>query len=295
MDCYKTMNSDRIYKISFDNYEKDPGFDEPYFVNDTCYALCPACDNPIQICALYKKKENSPKPYGRHTGKDIKDFAPFDSQKYDFCPYASHRKGYNNYDELIKDDIDQSTIEALELLRDNFDKVIYLVKKESGIKISNNFAKEMLVSFLGNGNENAGYLFYYFNKTNFPYLFAYRCKDFSLRGRYINTEAPLYNILKERNVKFSKDGQYLVSFAENPQSYVFSFIHYKIETIEGDIHETVKFCIFDKQRNIIFERKIIIDLAYINNLIKMENFKRNEELLNVAKELINERLEILQA
>lgn len=295
MDCYKTMNSDRIYKISIENYQKDPGFDEPYFVNNACYALCPACDNPIQLCALYNRNENSPKPYGRHTGKDITDFAPFDNQKYNFCPYASHARGYNNYDELIKDGIDNSTIEALEALRDNYDKVIYLLKKESGIRISNNLAKEMLISFLGNGNENAGYLFYYFNKTNFPYVFANMCRDFSLKGRYINTETPLYNILKERNVKFSKDGQYLVSFAENPQSYVFSFIHYKIETIEGDTYETVKFCIFDSHRNIIFEKRIIIDLAYINNLIKMENFKRNEELLDIAKELINERLEILQA
>ncbi len=294
MDCYKTMNSDKIYKISVENYQKDPGFNEPYFINNICYALCPACNNPIQLCALYNRNENSPKPYGRHTGKDIADLASFDYQKYNFCPYASHAKGYNNYDELIKDDIDNSVIEALEALRDNFDKVIYLLKKESGIKISNNLAKEMLVSFLGNGNENAGYLFYYFNKTNFPYVFANMSKDFSLRGQYIKQEFPLYNILQKRGIKFSKDGQYIASMKENPKLYVFSFIHYNIETIDGDTHETVKFCVFDEQRNIIFEKKIIIDLAYINNLIKMENFQRNEELLDIAKALINNRLEQLQ-
>ena len=139
-----------------------------------------------------------------------------------------------------------------------------------------------------------GICFITFNKTNFPYVFANMSKDFSLRGQYIKQEFPLYNILRKKGIKFSKDGQYIASMKENPKLYVFSFIHYNIETIDGDTHETVKFCIFDEQRNIIFEKKIIIDLAYINNLIKMENFQRNEELLDIAKALINNRLEQLQ-
>ena len=295
MDCYKIKHSDKIYKISSENFDKYPGLYPPYYQNKICYALCPVCNNPIQLCALYNRNENSPKPYGRHTGKDIKGLAQFDHQKYNYCPYASHTKGYNNYDEMIKDGIDQSTIEALELLRDNFDKVIYLIKKESGVIIKNKLAERMLNSFLGNGNENAGYLFYYFNKTNFPYVFAYRCQDFPIRGQFISQQSDLYNTLIQRGIVFSDKGQIIYDYKVNPDFYLFSFIHYKIETIEGDVHETVKFCIFNEQRNIIFERKIIIDLAYINNLIKMENFKRNEELLDIAKELINKRLEILQA
>lgn len=294
MDCYKTKNSDKIYKISVENFERDPGLYKPYYKDGACYALCPVCDNPIRLCALYNQNDNSPKPYGRHTGKDIDKLAPFNYQKYDYCPYASHRKGNNNYDEMIKDGVDNSTIEALKLLRDHFDKVIYLLKKESGIIIKKTLAEKMLKSFLGNGNENAGYLFYYFNKTNFPFVFANRCQDFPIRGQFISQQSDLYTALVQNGIVFSDKGQIICDYEVNPDFYLFSFIHYNIETINGDTHETVKFCVFDNQRNIIFERKIIIDLVYINNLINMENFKRNEELLEIARTLINYRLEQLQ-
>lgn len=288
MDCYVTKNSNEVFKISTHNYEKDPGHILLYYQDNSYYALCPSCDNPIQICSLYDRKSNSPKAHGRHTGKDIAGLGKFSVERYDNCPYASHKSSNNT--SQMKENIDEETIMALTLLQSNFDRVIYLLQKTTGLRISNALSEKMLASFMGihgNKNENLGYLYRYFNKVNFPFLFAYRSQEFSIRGQFITFDSELHKNLQNKGIKFSEKGQIEFSHEINPNLHTFSFIKYKTEPIDTVKRETVMFCVFDKNRQIIYEKKIILDLEYINNLMRMK-FNNNQALLSIAKKIISD-------
>ena len=63
------------YEITRENFERVTGCKEPFEqIKDTGrasqYAICPSCLNPIQIIGLVQEIKS--KPYGRHSGKNIK-------------------------------------------------------------------------------------------------------------------------------------------------------------------------------------------------------------------------------
>ena len=58
------------YEINVENFEKLTLKQEPYHKvgKDGVprdFGVCPACDNPIQLIGLYKKLENTDRPYGK--------------------------------------------------------------------------------------------------------------------------------------------------------------------------------------------------------------------------------------
>ena len=54
----------------------------------TYKAVCPACDNPIQIIGLFKREEEvKRKPYGRHTTIDLPGLTVYSEEDYLNCPY----------------------------------------------------------------------------------------------------------------------------------------------------------------------------------------------------------------
>lgn len=59
------------------------------------YAVCPECDNPIQIIGLYHNLKNTDRPYGRHTGKPLQGFAYFNAEGFETCPYVRNRRLQN--------------------------------------------------------------------------------------------------------------------------------------------------------------------------------------------------------
>ena len=64
-----------MYELAKENYLTKTKKDKRYSAvgKDQCkrdFAVCPACDNPIQIIGVYKKLENTDKPYGRHYNHD---------------------------------------------------------------------------------------------------------------------------------------------------------------------------------------------------------------------------------
>lgn len=64
-----------VYELTKENYLTKTKKDKWYNAvgKDQCkreFAVCPVCDNPIQIIGIYKKLENTDKPYGRHYNHD---------------------------------------------------------------------------------------------------------------------------------------------------------------------------------------------------------------------------------
>ena len=64
------------YEINAENFEKLTLKQEPYHKvgKDGVprdFGVCPACDNPIQLIGLYKKLENTDRPYGKHYSRSL--------------------------------------------------------------------------------------------------------------------------------------------------------------------------------------------------------------------------------
>lgn len=103
------------------------------------FAVCPVCDNPIQIIGLYKQVKNTPDPYGKHYSKSI-PLAEYNATKYQFCPYASHTYVLNK--ESLKEEMTNNELELYNTMRDYFDQVIYVHEKVMGIQITYKMARK---------------------------------------------------------------------------------------------------------------------------------------------------------
>ncbi|MCS5465580.1 hypothetical protein NWO25_19660 [Enterococcus lactis] len=59
---------------------------------DSYYAICPECDNPIQIIGLYKEtQESGRKPYGKHHKGTIPYLAKYSEEDYLECPFSNSK------------------------------------------------------------------------------------------------------------------------------------------------------------------------------------------------------------
>ena len=84
----------KVYDLTKEIYLSETKKDAHYSITgkDGCkrnFAVCPACDNPIQILGLYKKLVNTDKPYGKHYNHSI-TIATHNETTYRLCPYAGH-------------------------------------------------------------------------------------------------------------------------------------------------------------------------------------------------------------
>lgn len=98
------------------------------------FAVCPVCDNPIEIIGLYKRLKNTKRPYGKHYSKSVKGLAVYSSQAYEFCLYAVNKKVSKSSKKSVITNYERN---IYNLLREQFDRVIYVLSKEIDIKITN--------------------------------------------------------------------------------------------------------------------------------------------------------------
>lgn len=245
------------------------------------YAVCPACDNPIRIIALYKRHENSPSPYGRHVAESIYKLASYDQAAYDRCPYVN--PGMKLEKNMLRPEDDSKSLNILQLLRDQFDRVIYLLQRSTGIVFSEKLAQDMLKSFL----YMRGHLYIGTNICNLPLMFGYMTTSQSLYGRIINKESPLMEALqKNKDLEFSDKNQ-LKSSKGKFIDINFTFIEHKTTRHDTEYKETITF-IVSLKNEIIFTQLIEIDPMHFHNLVNLppEQTHRNQRLLDIASEMI---------
>ena len=124
--CKFATGASRSFKIETAIFEEISFKKKPFYQSDhrgkpVQYAICPACDNPIQIISLYKRRPDSPKPYGKHVPKSIPGVAEYFQEAYDVCPLADHKKAKNPPPDLRKKNMKGLPTSILEAVRDHFD------------------------------------------------------------------------------------------------------------------------------------------------------------------------------
>ena len=274
-----------VHKISRDKFEAVTGKMAPWYQREgdkiTPFAVCPACDNPIRIVALYERHENSPSPYGKHTPKTVAGLAAYNQIAYDDCPYA--HPGMELDRARRRPETDPRGRDILQLLRGQFDRVIYIIQRDTGIIISPALAKNLLDSFLG----MQGHLYVGTNLCNLPWMFAYMTTSQTLFGRKIKPDSELFKALKcNKHISITEQSK-VTSSQKEFLEITFCFIEHKITQKSSSHEETIKFMVKVNGEE-IFHKILQIDPVYFHNLVNCppERAYRDERLLGIAAEMI---------
>lgn len=295
MDIFKIKTGvGKIYRVSQECFQNVTGKKSPYAVkskdgSDSYYAVCPECDNPIQLFGLFKDTvEGGQKPHGRHHGKSVPHLAEYDRDDYLDCSYANVNWTRNNTKRKPDGKIAN---EILCLLREQFDRIIYLVQKDTEIYVSLNAARQMLESFIA----NEGWLYRDVTMNNLPWTFFGAQNALPLFGKKICAGGELHQTL-ERNcpeLDFIEAGKYVKIIGRDKQ---FVDLHHLLldhtkEVRDDHLYETIDFWVYRGSAphiENIYRKTITIETQHFMNLITLppEKSHRNNTYLNIAAELI---------
>ncbi len=278
-----------IYPIEKGIFETVTNKKKPYFSeNEKYFAVCPQCDNPIQIIGLYKHIKVS--PYGKHYGNDI-SIARYNSQAYQYCPYRQKKMSLNKNRKKRKLTGFEKNI--YDTVRENYDTAVYILSKAIHIRISQKLAERMLISYI----KHETWLYPWATLNNVPWMIGYFFSAESLYKKLIKTDSPLYHaILKKCPAVYFEPGYmegYSILLTKEWIELYFSLYEHKKE-VSGDVcRETLEFRVTEKKNGqyiLIYKELLIVDETYYMNLLHKENTYRNERLIEMA---IKEMPEIL--
>ncbi len=254
------------------------------------YGICPSCLNPIQLIGVAKKVKTM--PYGKHTGKDVPGLPPWSLIKYRYCPFSIKGARREINDDEILPEITEDVIELYELLKNNFDRVVYVISKELDIRCTKNFWEAALQQFI----KNEAYCYPWLTEANLPYIFVYHgMRHRNVYGQGFLVGSEIYESLKKhKNITFEpfvNTGNYMR--LTNKDSYLnlqFRFTGHKQKAVTGEeLKESMLFCIDDLLSGTtvktIYQKKIEFNETYFMNIIKKygSEGKRQQYLLDIAK------------
>lgn len=249
------------------------------------YGICPSCLNPIQLIGITKEIKVS--PYGKHAGKNIPGFPKWNQLKYEYCPYAmkKDRREINDKERLLE--ITEDIIELYNLLKNNFDRVVYFISQELDIRCSSKFWESVLYQYLTNNV----YCYPWLTETNLPYIVAYRgMQHKNLYGQQFRVDSDLFNALqKHKNVDFQslkeENGEYKILKSKNGYlNLIFRFTGHTQKAVNGEtLKESMLFCIDDLiSGDTVFQKHIQFNENYFMNMVNRNN-KRQKWLLDIAE------------
>lgn len=287
----------QVHEISKEEFEKETLQKKPYYSHNAKgeqvqFAVCPVCDNPIEICGLYKKLKLTDRPYGKHYGKTIPGLARYNQQAYAYCPYS--RQSRNVTPASRKEHMGEYERSIYNLMRDQFDRVIYVLSKQLDIKITNSAARQMLDTYV----QTEGWLYPWATLNNLPWVLCHLSWSKSLYGQPVLSKSPLYAAIKEScpTADFVPSAYYegYENLMRIPRKYLnveYCLINHKRSIVDDLNVETMELIVSEKNKGVenrFFSKQLIIDERYFLNLVNLpeERARRNTRLLEIARELM---------
>jgi len=254
------------------------------------YVVCQACDNPIQIIGLYEPLAHTARPYGRHTRKRIKGFEDFDPEVFTWCPYVKKRTARSRKQKRAFNDI---ALKTLGIVLFQFDRIIYILEKETGLQISEKLAQNILDHWL----TGEGYLYSGANLQNIPWMVAYRTRSLSIFGqKIVDNERLKANI--EKNIpsaKISEDGR--ITNGSKFCAVNGVFLDHRTKFEDGDLKETIRFEVStdstnQNKRKIVYAKTILIEPNFFERLVNLpaDRARRKQSLLTLADNMFRAKL-----
>lgn len=291
MDIYKlTVESMRYYPLTREGYSNMTGKKPPYFKigedgKMRHYAVCPSCDNPVQIIGLMRQDDKD-LLYARHIPKSIFSLANYNQAAYDDCPLAA-----SNPEQVEKSTRKNGgsgiSQKILDTLREHFDRVVLVLQKSVGFIISSKLAESMLEDYLA----EEGYRYKYASLLNIPWMLAYMSASKSLVGRILKDEDMKQAILAgEPHAAFS--GDQLVGKEKAFLQINVHFSGHRLQPHNNTVLESMRMIVSGQGRGHtqpLYEKQIVFNPDDFQYLLGIPEGKgtRNQALLDIARSKID--------
>lgn len=256
------------------------------------YGVCPHCEGPTRLIGLYLA-ESSRTAYARHNQESVENVASR-TVYTNYCPYNTHSIEHDPSDKYIR--VTKHSMAIFRLIEDYFDKIIYIIKKEYGIYVSNNKAIDILEQL----NDFEVWYCTAIDEGNIPWVIMYHLNAENLYGKLIRANSPLYNALKKQGIKFEKTPysnlERFLGVQGNSFAWTYKITNHRRKIDENDnLIETFDEVVFEetsKGQVERYKRTIEIDRQYLHNLIHSEKSKnyRNYDLVEQARKVMGEEL-----
>lgn len=306
MKRYKlSLDSQKEYQIKeVDQYEELTQRKAPYYQQNpkgmlTAYAVCPGCNNPIELIGIIRKSKDE-RIYGKHCGYHVTGLAFNNVEDYYSCKYRAKQHYVRTQRKSSNSPLG---LEILKQIKDQFDRIIYLLKVTTGIQISPNLAEKMLISYLS----TKGYYYTGADLRNIPWIFAYQSNSQSLyqvsiSKKYEKVKELIQALKKSENIDIVENefGYTITNKLGKYTSVAFCFHSHKVkENEDGEIIETIVFSISEAKEfdfsdpknplnNILWKSQIQFDYDFYQKLIlsKKNEDKRQKSYLSIASKYI---------
>lgn len=290
MNIFKLRQGDEpFYFISTAVVEQTTEKHYPYYQKNEKglsiqFAICPACDNPVQFVGLYTNSHIQKElQYARHTRRDLPEIANYVHENYLYCPL--HKESLKADKGTRRAGLPEISLNILKAIILKFDKICYFLEKETGMLIGEKLAKKMLENYIN----DQGYNFIQASRINIPLMFAYFCGTHSMYMRNFQRNKDLMDkieqILGSENVNYDEWGNF------KPKQYTdisFCFRNYEYKFQDNHLTESLIFSVsIMKNGHIesIYQKKISLDPKYVQNLL---NYTSNDEkIIHLSKKKIS--------
>ena len=296
MDVYKLRPEDAgSQHIDREVFEAQTLRDKPWYRQngkgeDVQYAVCPACDNPIQIIGLYRLPPRVNNPFGRHTGQSVSDLAELDPEERDNCPYFKPRPREKS---ARRSSLTPVSKKILGTLIEQFDRVVYLLRKQTDIQFSRNLLRKMLETY----RAEKGYLYTGATLLNVPWIFAYMSDSQSIVGQYLREDSDPDLILAIQDLAptaMISDDRQIRPKAKGFLSLGICFIHHREskDRDDGGLMESMKMVVSTDPDHWVYQKVIPFDHQEFQRLIQIpdEKARRQMDLVGMAREALGDLL-----
>lgn len=243
---------------------------------DGWFAVCPICDNPIRIIGMLEREN----PYGKHYFPAQGDVSvplngTVDKEEYEWCPYASANKTLSKAMKR-REDSPQATL-IKQTLIEQFDRVIYLLEKNIGMKVSETLATQMLEDY----RRAEGWRYKGASLQNIPWIFAYMIQAKNVYGRiFTDREFAEELCRKSPELAYSDTKKIIPSGGKKKLcDLTFSFIKHKRQVNEHILTESIEFNIANAEQKTVCKKTIVFDHSHFMRLIastKNEAYRKPE-------------------
>ncbi len=282
-----------VHKITRDNVESLLGRRPPWFRqgqerdDDRHYAVCPYCENAVQLKGVYRRDDNSKQPYGSHVGKPLDGF-PFDEVDLVFCPFRLKRKAHGR---TSRRPMSEAAIRLISLAVSEFDRIVLILRDDFGFSFSNNFAERMLNQWF----DSKGYLYNGAHVRNLPWMIAYFGPSQSLFGQPVAQNEELATAILQNvpQAGFSDTGR--LEKGLGWYRLDLQCLHHKIniQIDEGTLTEGLTLRVQDfsnsndaSEAPLVYQKQVDFEPERFEALMctQKHRAKRNEQLLKIARE-----------
>ncbi|HGJ5866609.1 MULTISPECIES: hypothetical protein [Arsenophonus] len=241
------------------------------------YALCPECNNAVQLVNRSLSSTESLTLYAKHINFSLSDLAEYDQDEYEECQLANPHR----FDGMIRRKSGKKSNRIREFFSKHIDLIINFAETITGIKFSDKTIECMISEFC----KSRGYEYRAVSEFNLPIAFVYMTEAKNLYGSSVNSQIADAINNKSEGFEVNKS-TYKHSFISKKKGYYESelkifFSNHSIPSNDKMANESVMMYISEIKKGqlpenapIIFDKKITLDKRFFYHTInRRERFQ----------------------